>query len=43
VRVWPGWENRYTAAEGLDVRQLADAVAWLRDLVEAAEHAVKGP
>ena len=42
VRVWPGWEDRYTAAaEGLDVRQLADAVAWLRGLVVAAEHAAK--
>ncbi len=42
VRAWPGWDDLYAgAAEGLDVRPLADAVVWLSSLVEAAEHAVE--
>ncbi len=42
VQEWPGWEERYlNAAEGLDVRPLTDAVAWLNALVEAAETAIQ--
>jgi len=44
VQAWPGWEDRYIdAAEGLDVLPLADAVAWLNHLVEAAERAAGEP
>lgn len=40
VQAWPGWEDRYVnAAEGLDVLPLAEAVAWLNDLIDAAEQA----
>lgn len=43
VQAWPGWDERYIdAAEGLDVRPLAEAVAWLNALVEAAEQATGG-
>ena len=40
VQAWPGWDERYTdAAEGLDVLPLTEAVAWLNDLIDAAEQA----
>lgn len=40
VQAWPGWDERYTdAAEGLDVLPLAEAVAWLNDLIDTAEQA----
>ncbi|MCZ2110111.1 MAG: nucleotidyl transferase AbiEii/AbiGii toxin family protein [Dehalococcoidia bacterium] len=40
VRIWPGWEERYAdAAEGLEVRPLAEAVEWLSGLIDAAEQA----
>ena len=40
VQAWPGWDQLYTdAAEGLDVLPLADAVAWLNDVVIAAVQA----
>ncbi|MCA9830252.1 MAG: nucleotidyl transferase AbiEii/AbiGii toxin family protein [Dehalococcoidia bacterium] len=40
VQTWPGWTERYAAAaEGLDVLPLDEAVAWLNELVEAAEQA----
>lgn len=42
AQIWPGWAERYVeAAEGLDVRPLAEAVAWLNGLVEAAEQTVR--
>lgn len=38
IKSWPGWDERYAdAAEGLDVRSLADAVTWLRELIDSAE------
>ncbi len=44
VQAWPGWDDRYVdAAEGLKVLPLAEAIAWLNDLVEAAERAAEGP
>lgn len=42
VQAWPGWNERYTdAAEGLDVLPLTEAVAWLNDLIDAAEQAAR--
>lgn len=40
VQAWPGWDERYlVAAEGLAVLALFEAVAWLNDLIDAAERA----
>lgn len=43
VQAWPGWDERYLdAAEGLDVLALTEAVAWLNDLIGAAERTARG-
>ena len=42
VQAWPGWDTRYAeAADGLDVRPLDDAIAWINTLITEAEHSTE--